>query len=293
MDTKANYTIIGLFVIALTAAMIFIFVWLSGFSHRQSFTTYLVFAQGSVTGLNVDSPVQFNGVRVGTVHKIVLDSVNPQFVKLYLKLESKTPVTQATIATLIPQGITGLVYVGLKAQSAEAPKLKVENNNPYPVIPYEKPLLTQVTEILPELTKNLGDISQKFKKVFSDENVENLSQTLANINKTTGAVAKQSKKISESINSLNVLMNNSAQASEHFKSATLAAQQTAIQFSKTSRKINIIVDKFNQQTLPSAQELLGRLNDTAANLQQVSESLNENPSILIRGRKPPPKGPGE
>ena len=30
-----------------------------------------------------------------------------------------TPITESTVATLIPQGITGLVYVGLKDESAE------------------------------------------------------------------------------------------------------------------------------------------------------------------------------
>lgn len=286
MDTKVNYAVVGLFVILLSAAMTVGFVWLSGFGNHKTYNTYLVYARGGVTGLNTDSPVLFNGVRVGSVNKIELDSLNPQFVKLYLKIDTDIPITESTVATLIPQGITGLVYVGLKAQSAEAPILKVEKDQIYPVIPYEKPLLTQISEVLPDLAKNMGEISEKFKKVFNDQNIDNINATLNNLKDVTEVLDKKSGSISNSITSLNTVLKNSAAASQYFEGTLVQAQQTANQLNKVSATINL-------QMLPNVQDLLNRMNETTTNLQEMSDELKTNPSILIRGKQPPPPGPGE
>jgi phospholipid/cholesterol/gamma-HCH transport system substrate-binding protein len=293
MDTKANYTIVGLFVIALTVVLIMGFIWLSGFSHHKNYRVYLVYARGSVTGLNADSPVQFNGVRVGSVSKIQLDADNPQFVKLYLKVESGTPITQSTVATLVPQGITGLVYIGLKAESAKAPLLQAEKGQPYPIIPYEKPLLIQLSEALPVLAKNIGEMTDKIKKVLSDQNINHISDTLTHLEKFSGMLDRKSGIIGESFTSLNTVLKNSAGASRYFGDTLIAAQQTAHQLNKTSAQISLELSRFGQQTLPSVEELLVQLNEMTINLQQISQNLAANPAILIRGKQPPPPGPGE
>ena len=43
------------------------------------------------------------------------------------------------------------MYIGLQSESAVAPLLKTEPDKPYPIIPYHKPLLIQLSESLPEL----------------------------------------------------------------------------------------------------------------------------------------------
>ncbi len=300
MDTKANYAVVGLFVIILTALMIFGFIWLSGFSNQQSYQTYLVYARGGVNGLNVDSPVLFNGVRVGSVSKIELDAPNPQFVKLFLKVEENIPINQSTVATLIAQGITGLVYVGLKEESAEAPVLVLESGQRYLIIPFEKPLLAQISEVLPELTKNLGDIAAKFKMLFNEQNLTNFSETLGHLNHVTQVLDEQSDMIRKSIISLNTLLKNSADASQYFKPILISAQQTLVssqqmvaELNKVSRQIDLQVGNVGQQVLPGLEDLITRLNDTTTNLQQVSKDLAGNPAVLIRGKQPPSPGPGE
>lgn len=293
MDSKANYALVGLSVLILFALMIFLFVWLSGYTQHKTYQTYLVYASGGVGGLSVDSPVLFNGVRVGTVDKIQLDNTNPQFVKLYLKLESATPITQSTIATLVPQGITGLIYVGLKAQSAAAPRLKAEPGIAYPVIPYQKPLLTQLSEALPEMTKNMSEISNKFNKIVNEQNVENLSQTLSHLNNVMDMLDKNSNNVSDSLKSMKIFMKNSAKASQQFSTTLAEARRAAAQMRETTQQIGLQFSSINQQLMPSINELVSNLNDTAANLQQVSQDLKKNPSMLLFGKQPAALGPGE
>src|SRR3990167_1857409 len=113
METNVSYTIVGAFVITLLTAMVLAIIWLSsGFSFDQ-YTTYLVYMQESVSGVSVDSQVEFNGVNVGTVKSISLNHKNPQLVELLLNIKKDTPVTRGTVATLNSRGFTGIAYLAL------------------------------------------------------------------------------------------------------------------------------------------------------------------------------------
>jgi phospholipid/cholesterol/gamma-HCH transport system substrate-binding protein len=58
METNVNYTIVGVFVISLMAVTIFTIIWLSsGFSSNVT-KMYKVYMTESVSGLNIDSPVE-------------------------------------------------------------------------------------------------------------------------------------------------------------------------------------------------------------------------------------------
>ena len=72
MSKQANKTLIGGFVvgaIVLVTAGILIFGSGNFFSERPVF---VMFFEGSVSGLNVGAPVTFRGVKIGTVKEISL-----------------------------------------------------------------------------------------------------------------------------------------------------------------------------------------------------------------------------
>src|SRR3990167_5067597 len=134
MDKNINYTIVGIFVVCLMAAITFSVIWLSSnlsFVHSK---TYIIYMTESVSGLNVDSPVEFNGVDVGAVSDVTLDPSNPKQVKVLVSINSATPVTQGTIATLNTRGFTGITYVALKDRSLDLRPIQQKKGEPYPVI---------------------------------------------------------------------------------------------------------------------------------------------------------------
>src|SRR4029078_9913112 len=100
MDNEANYTIVGLFVIILTIAVVITIIWLSSGLKFTQYTNYVIYSKESVAGLNIDSPVEYNGVNVGTVKNISLDARDPRVVRLLVSLESNTRITHGTVATL-------------------------------------------------------------------------------------------------------------------------------------------------------------------------------------------------
>ena len=155
MDTKVNYTVVGIFVVVLTVAFVVMFSWLSTTRHDQVYHTYLTYVHEDVTGLSVQTPVRYNGVKVGYVSSVELDPHNPQLVKLTLKVEEGTPITTSTVATLLPMGITGVIYVGLKALTPRAPLLGAKSGQKYPIIPAQPSLFMQLGKVLPELTNKI------------------------------------------------------------------------------------------------------------------------------------------
>jgi phospholipid/cholesterol/gamma-HCH transport system substrate-binding protein len=269
LETKTSYTMVGFGVIVLSLSLLGSVLWLSSGFDKKLYTTYAVYLNEAVTGLNVDSPVKFNGVPVGSVFKITLNPANPQQVELLLHIDEKTPITSSTFATLISQGITGTTFVGLSAKTSELNPLQKRPEDPYPIIPAKPSILNQLDHVLQKVSENVNLVSQRMNSILDDENIRNFKQSLANIQKLTAVLAKKS----------NQLTTNLSNASEDISSAMHAGKKA--------------FNKVSGQTLPPATQLFIQLNQVASNLEQLTSDLKQNPSILIRGEKAPKPGPGE
>ena len=299
LDTRVNYTVVGLFVVILGAAMVVATFWLSEIN-TQRYHDYLIFMDEAVSGLSVDSPVKFNGVQVGSVSKISLNPKNPQQVELLLRIEQGTPITQTTVASLLPQGITGISYVSLKAKTADAPLLIIEPGQQYPVIQAAPSLLLQLDTVLKNVMDTMQSISDTMHSAFDEENRKAIKQSLLNLESITQTLADNSQQIDLSIKSANLMLHNGVLLSQQLPGVLTSVEQMSNQITGTSRRANAVlndsqaaVQTFSQQALPSAVELINRLNQLTTNLQQISNQVSSNPSVLIRGRAPELPGPGE
>lgn len=307
VDTKVNYTVVGLFVVLLTGAFIAMFFWLSTLRHDKVYKTYLLYVHEDVSGLSAQSTVRFNGVPVGSVKAIELDPQNPKLVRISLQIQEGTPITTATYATLKVQGITGVLNVGLKAVSVDAPLLKAKPGQKYPVIPSRPSLLVQLSEVLPQITKNVQNVGESISKVLSEKNREAISVTLQNMEGFTRTLSNNSKELDRSIKALDETLQRTSLASEKLpkvmddlEAALNGVKQASATFDTASRSLRKTMDvsrdtltNVSDQLLPSAQLMLNRINQVSANLQQFSGELSRNPTILIRGKQPTPPGPGE
>lgn len=307
MESKVNYTVVGLFVVLLGAALIALFLWLSNFKHDKVYQTYLVYVHEDVTGLSIQSPVRFNGVPVGVVKAIELDPRNPQLVRLNLSIEQGTPITTSTVATLQFQGITGVLYVGLKATTMDAPLLTAKAGEQYPVIPAKPSLLLQLSAVLPEITKNVKALGASITKVFDDKNRKAISESLQNISVFTKTLAENSKALNKSMRSLQKTLAKTEKASQQFPEVMMQMNKTLLQVRKTAVNIDdaskgvkslmldgrMAITNFATQVLPGAQQTLDNLTVLSSNLKQLTGEMQSNPSMLIRGKQPAPPGPGE
>ncbi len=272
MDTNVNYTIVGAFVIALIAAVILSIIWLSsGFSIEQD-TTYAVYMNEAVTGLNPDSSVEFNGVGVGTVRSIKLNASNPQLVELLINIRKDTPITQGTVATLATRGITGITYIALKDKGLNKKPLLTHPGDPYPIIKTEPSLLLRIDITMNRLSRNFQQISHSLQAVLDKENLESIRQLLINMRRITETMSANNARF-------DVIMKNTSQASQQFLPLVQSSQAA--------------VNTLQMQTLPMFYEVMANLNSIAQELSAISGEIKRNPAVLIRGTSRPAPGPGE
>ena len=293
MEFKAHYTIVGAFVVVFTTAAIALGLWLSVGFQLKPYEIYEVFMNEAVSGLSEQAPVKFNGVQVGRVRSIRLNILNPQQVRLLLDIEEGTPITVSTVATLRSQGITGIAYIGLSAERAHAEPLHTLSGQRYPVIAAAPSLLFQLDTTFRDLTKNINGVAVAIRKALSPENRVVFTQILANTNQFLQILAQnknnlqviltQFAKASQTLPLLVKTSQNTVQSLKHASDATADAMQAGGQ----------AFDQVSAQTLPEASHLIEQLEALATHLEALSETLEEDPSLVIRGSKAPKLGPGE
>jgi paraquat-inducible protein B len=121
MGRRANPTLIGAFIVGAAALIV---IGLLAFGRGLLFTerrTYVLYFDGSVRGLNVGAPVEFQGVRIGSVTNIkvqVIPQTNEIMTPVYIQVETDR------VAEIRPresreerlENIKVLVQRGLRAQ---------------------------------------------------------------------------------------------------------------------------------------------------------------------------------
>lgn len=290
----------GVVVLLLTAGLLSTGLWLSVGFNQKVYNSYTVYLHEAAAGLTQDAAVKYNGVQVGTVKTIKLNKSDPRQVEITLNIEEGTPITTSTSATLISQGITGVTYVGLSAGSADLTPLQKMPGEPYPVIPAKPSLFNQLDSILKEVSENVNRVGNEAQRIFNDENALYIKNTLANMDKISTIVANNNKNI-------DVFLVNIAKVSKDFPKiikdlhvGVAKFNTLATDMSKASKSVSKTMDSgkntlntISQQTIPPVVLLLRQLNAISANLEQVSKEIRQNPSVVIRGAKPPKPGPGE
>lgn len=261
MESRANYIVVGLFVIGLIAALVLGIYWLTS-EHNKVYRTYEIYMNEPVSGLSVQAPVKFNGVDVGYVSAIQLNPVNPQQVDLLIQVEKSAPVNQSTIATLMIQGITGITYIGLNATATEAPPLVAKAGEPYPVIRAKPSLLVELSTAVANVSGSIKNVSNLLGELLNDKNLHSIQTSLANLANITKVLSEHSGDLIQNSN-------------------------------KLVKKGHSVLQNVSQQTLPNINQAADRLSSTLDSLQQLTNEIKQNPAVLIRGKKPPPPGPGE
>lgn len=307
MEAKVNYTVVGMCVIILGAALIATALWLSVGLNQKSYNTYAVFLNEAASGLSEDAAVRYNGVKVGYVRQISLNHNNPNQVILLLNIEAGTPITINTKATLISQGITGVSYLGLSDKGSNLAPLKAPKNYPFPIIPAKPSLFTQIDKAVREVADNVSSVTKEIQRVFDTKNAQYIRNTLQSMEKFSHNLEENNQKISAILQNTDILSRNLATSSEElpkltqaFKKSVHGFQQTTTALTQAGNSVSATMDdsrsainKLSQQTIPAATGLIQRLDTVTNNLEKISNLMRRNPSVILRGTPEKPPGPGE
>ncbi|WP_439541679.1 ABC-type transport auxiliary lipoprotein family protein [Hyphomicrobium sp.] len=186
METKARYTLIGSFVLAVTLAVFAFVYWLAntgGLADRQLFRIRF---QSSVSGLLKGSSVVFNGIRVGEVTDISLNSDAPKEVLVTIAVDPSTPVRDDTEVNVDFQGLTGAPVIELSGGEPTAAR--------FAAVAGEPPLLTASPASTQSLTQSARATLTRLDKVI-DDNSAALHDAIQGISTFAGVLSRNSERI--------------------------------------------------------------------------------------------------
>ena len=306
METKVNHTIVGLFVVLLSTALVAGILWLSGSAeYRKKYDIYLAYMNESVSGLNLNAPVKYRGVEVGRVKRISLDQ--GERVRLELEIERGTPIKESTIAVLRVQGLTGIAQVELAGNNRDAPTLKAKPGEKYPVIKTGPSLLMRLDTAVTDLLSSLNRVSTSINSVLDADNRRAFKQLVADMATLSGTLAARKDSIDATLQGMAHIADNSAKASadlprlmervaksaESLEKMAGDASRASASVRKTMGGVDGGLTQVTDTVVPELDQTLGEMRELSASLKRVSEEVGRNPNMLLLGKQPAAPGPGE
>lgn len=292
MEREANYTAVGAFVLLIaTMAGLFVY-WYAGSSDARDYVRYEVYFQGSVSGLNRGSTVRYLGVEVGRVVTIRIDKRASDRVQVIADIDSHTPISKDTLASLSMQGVTGLLYIDLLAGTTTKGRMTPVPSEQYPVI-------DSVRSNFDLFLASLPDLVGRASAVLSDENIAAFSRTLASVEKSASELPGTVKGAAEVVAELKTTLvevrgavvsarqlidtagPNLTDASERIRALSENLARTTANLDKLMADHREDLGLFFRDSLPEMERLLRDSRQAAQEFRELSRSLKADPSQLL------------
>jgi phospholipid/cholesterol/gamma-HCH transport system substrate-binding protein len=271
METKANYLMIGGFVLGVLAlAFIFIF-WMSNFGGGGK--RYTIVFESSVAGLTTGSSVGFNGIRVGEVQSFQLDPEDARKVQVLISVRDDTPVRENSHASIQSMGLTGGSGVQITPGSPDSPFLVATAENPIPVIQADPGSGQGVFEAGANALNNANVFIAKLNALL-DQNEKSINTTMTNVEQFTTMLAEKREDIGQAITDVR-------EGANSFKTLS----------SKLEVSLGDNMDGLTRQARDSIQEFGNFMREgrrTAVTLNRILEKLEADPrGFLLGGNQVP------
>ena len=197
METRANYAAVGAFVFAMVLLAFGAVVWLAGGQLNAPKAYYRIYFSGLVSGMREGAAVEYNGVPVGKVEEIRIDPDNVALVRTTIAIDPALTIKKDAVATLQSNLLSGVSFVQITGGTQDAPPLKAEGNERYPVIRSVPSTLASVAASGPELLNKLNATADRFNTILDEKNRQALSESLENLRVFTAGLAARSDDIAE------------------------------------------------------------------------------------------------
>ena len=245
METRANYALIGAFVIAAVLAVAAFVLWLGQSQFRQDFENYDIVFEGPVN-LEEGASVRYIGIKVGEVSWVRIDREDASKVRARIRVDSETPVKTDSTASIQLAGITGVTFIQITAGSSNAPTLRARPGQPVPVIKAER---TQLDEIVASGAEVLGKASlaiERINSVLSDENITSVENSIRNVEKITQNLASNDGLVGQA----STTMKDISEAADRFEAASASVQKlsddTNRQVAGISTQLEDLIDQVSE-----------------------------------------------
>ena len=315
MENKAHAMVAGAFVLAVSALLALLAVWLLRDTSQRDM--YEMSTSETVSGLQPQSLVRFRGVPVGKVELIGFDNKVKGNVLIRISIDRSAPVTKSVFATVASQGVTGLGFIQLDDSGASAERL-VPNDDDPPRIPLKPGGLEKLLKQSEVIFDQVEQASTKLNQMLAEDNQKRLVVALESMGQAANNVSSLSTTLTSILNAqLGPDKVNIPRLVKNLDTAVVSLQDTSTKAGAAIAEVGITAKRLNEKGGPldklseggtalaagvetfSAATLpkLGAVADeTARTMRQLGRTVNavdDNPQSLIFGNGPPQPGPGE
>ena len=313
MSERANPTLIGAFLLGAIALVVAGLVVFGGGRFFTETVTYVAYFPEAIGGLNDGAPVNFRGVKVGTVRRIEVQlDVQDLSVKIpvYLRLERRRiRETGGTIPEIdfIPELIERGLRAQLQLQSIVTGQLSVQLDiHPDRPARYVDPV-GEFPE-MPTIPSSMQEFTETMESLSIQDMVNDARQVLAGLKKLVNSpeLAELLTGVNEFVNSgeLIGIVNHTNEAIDDVQalvsnidgrvgSLSTSAELTLAEVDETLNGVQKTLDAARQSLAIAAEgspmryefeKMLGELTAAARSIRLLAEYLERNPDALVRGK---------
>ena len=299
MERDANYAAVGAFVLVVALVGALFVYWYSDSREHRDYNRYEIYFTGSVSGLDKGASVRYLGVGVGRVVDIAIDPRDSGRVEVLVDIDSRTPISEHTVAELQLQGVTGLLYIDLGEDRTNKRLAPAVAGLKYPVIRSAPSRFDVFLSTLPEVLAEVGDVVKRADRLLGDKNLNALSGALTNFDQASRSLPQTVHDLNSLIAELRAAgaeLNASAKSAHGVIDAVGPEVQTAAQrlhniadhLSDATDQLDKVITEnrqdvraFTRDGLPEIERFVREGRATAEDIRALSTSLRENPGQLL------------
>lgn len=303
MYEQTNYLAVGIFVLIGIIVLLAVGSWVGGVGKTVPMSQYTIIFERDVNGLSVGSPVRYMGVDVGQVTTIQLFHAERTAIEVRIEVASTTPVDSGTYANLGYQGITGVAFVNLSADSGEHEPLAVVAGHAYPVIRTRDVGIAALLNSGPEMLARVNTLLDNAGQLLDEKNRDSATLILENLEQVTGALAEQRSalaavpaRMNESLDKLQDTLELAAELAADARPDLLASmqnlRQTTDRLANASERVehwlvenDAAIDSFLADGVGETAALVASMQAATRELEKLGAELRSNPSRLIHRPK--------
>lgn len=248
METRANYALIGAFVLMAAAAIVGFALWLGSSQFNRDYAQYDVVFPGPVT-LEEGASVRYIGIKVGEVESVRIDRRDASLVRARLRVDRTTPVKADSTAIIDFAGITGVTFVQINAGSEGAGPILPPPYQDIPVIRAGETPLAALFDGGAEVMAQAGVTMEQLSDVLTEDNIQALSEILHNVRDITAALSEDDKALlAQSLTTLASLERAGDNLSKASTDITGVASSVDAELVSLNAELKALVSELNSAT---------------------------------------------
>jgi phospholipid/cholesterol/gamma-HCH transport system substrate-binding protein len=276
METKANYILIGVATVAGVALMMLFALWMANSEFSRGYNEYDVVFADPVRGLAEGGEVRFNGIKVGEVRSLRIDTTNTNRVVARIRVSADVPVRRDSEARLEPIGLTGVTLIQLSSGSRSVPLLRRGFGGPPPIIQGHGSQIDIILERSEDIVLRASEAMAAVRDLLTDQNIARVTRIIQNMETVSAQLADQRGVIMQSGQAAASI----SRAADNVASLTAQTQRDLADLQEVMRNLRTATATASGETLPEitrAAEELARASDA---IESVARNIEDNPSVL-------------